>query len=74
MGYVSQERAKHDRRSVRVDLTAKGREIEQLIDRIYNAQLKEILDDDLFGDDDFRALKKNLKNLERYWADQLRYI
>ena len=74
MGYVSHERAKHDRRAVRVALTAKGREIEQLIDRIYNDQLKEILDDDLFGVDDFHALKKNLKNLERYWADQLRYI
>lgn len=74
MGYVSHERAKHDRRSVRVSLTAQGREIEQLIDRIYNDQLKEILGDDLFSEDDFHALKKNLKNLERYWADQLRYI
>lgn len=74
MGYVSHERAKHDRRSVRVALTAQGREIEQLIDRIYNEQLKEIIDDDLFSGEDFRALKKNLKNLERYWADQLRYI
>ena len=74
MGYVSHERAKHDRRSVRVALTPLGREISNLIDRIYNDQLKEILDDDLFGDGDFHALKKNLKNLERYWADQLRYI
>ena len=74
MGYVSHERAKHDRRSVRVSLTPLGREISQLIDRIYNEQLKEIMGDDLFGVDDFHALKKNLKNLERYWADQLRYI
>lgn len=74
MGYVSHERAKHDRRSVRVSLTPQGREISQLIDRIYNEQLREIMGDDLFGIEDFHALKKNLKNLERYWADQLRYI
>ncbi|MCK5041953.1 MAG: MarR family transcriptional regulator, partial [Sphingomonadales bacterium] len=73
MGFISHQKSEHDRRSVRVSLTEKGRMISELIDNLYDEQLEEIMGDELLGLDDMRVLRKNLRNLERYWSDQLRF-
>jgi DNA-binding MarR family transcriptional regulator len=41
-GYVKHERSRIDRRSVRVSLTDKGREIAGIVDRLYDRQLRSI--------------------------------
>ncbi len=73
MGYIDHQRAEHDRRSVRISLTDKGHEIRNLIDEVYDEQLAEILGDDLLDAGNFRELRKHLRNLERFWTDQLRF-
>lgn len=73
-GYVSHERAAHDKRAVRVALTGKGREIALLVDGLYAAQLQEILGDEVLSSDDLKDMRKHLRNLERYWADQLQFV
>jgi len=73
MGFISHQKSEHDRRSVRVALTEKGRMIREMIDKLYDEQLEEIMGDELLMLDDMRILRKNLRNLERYWSDQLRF-
>lgn len=74
MGLVSHERSAHDKRAVRIALTESGREVRQFIDKLYDEQLSELLDDTRFGIERFRELRRSLKGLERYWAEQLRFI
>ena len=74
LGYVSHQRATHDRRAVRVALTEDGRQIAGLVDEIYTSQLGEIMDGKLFESADLTQLQDLLKSLERYWADQLRFV
>ena len=73
MGFISHHKSEHDRRSVRVALTEKGRMICEMIDNLYDEQLAEIMGDELLSLEDMRDLRKNLRNLERYWSDQLRF-
>jgi len=54
-GYLAQERSVHDRRSIRVRLTAKGA---KLCDRLQTAISKE----------DLQAATVTLRRLERFWT------
>ena len=72
-GYVSHERSSSDKRSVRISLTARGQEIREQIDTLYNRQLlslREVADIDV---DEFDRLNKALGRLERFWTDQILY-
>lgn len=73
MGYIHHERSEHDRRAVRISLTEKGYEIRDYIDQIYTRHLDELLGDELMAADDLKVLRRNLRNLERFWADSLRF-
>jgi len=73
MGYLRHERSDYDRRAVRISLTDKGYEIRNLIDDLYKQHLDELLQDDLINHDELKNLRKNLRNLERYWSDKLHF-
>ena len=72
-GYVRHERSRVDRRSVRVSLTDKGREIADIVDRLYDRQLRSIEQIGGVGPGDFVAINKSLQRLERFWTDQILY-
>ncbi len=72
-GYVSHERSAADRRSVRVSLTDKGRDVRSKVDALYNRQLKAIHDVVGLDADEFDRLNKALARLERFWTDQILY-
>ena len=74
MGFISHQPAEHDKRAVRIALTDKGRTIATIVNDLYDEQLKEVLEDEIFDLDEFRHLRRNLRNLERFWSDQLRFI
>lgn len=74
MGYVSHQKAEHDKRSVRISLTEKGSAVSTIVDKLYKAQLEEILEDEVFDNKELRHMRRNLRNLERFWADQLRFV
>ena len=72
-GYVHHERSDTDRRSVRIRLTDKGKEICSIIDALYGRQMQSLGEaGGVFGKD-LRALNQTLARLERLWADQIRY-
>lgn len=72
-GYVRHERSRVDRRSVRVSLTEKGREIADVVDRLYDRQLRSIQQVGGIGAGEFQSINKSLQRLERFWTDQILY-
>lgn len=74
LGYMHHQRCEMDRRSVRVRLTEKGRNVRSLIDALFErhaAGLEERGVIDLSRLDDTASA---LKVMERFWTDQIRYI
>jgi DNA-binding MarR family transcriptional regulator len=72
-GYVKHERSRIDRRSVRVSLTDKGREVATIVDRLYDRQLRSIEQVGGIGRGEFQSINKSLQRLERFWTDQILY-
>jgi DNA-binding MarR family transcriptional regulator len=73
MGYIHHQRSRMDRRSVRVSLTAKGREVADIVNRLYERHIRSIDQVGGINSDDFKALNKSLQRLERFWTDQILY-
>jgi DNA-binding MarR family transcriptional regulator len=74
MGYMHHQRCEIDRRSVRVRLTQRGREIRDIVEGLFvrhadGLQSKAVLS--IEGLDDITS---SLRRVERYWSDQIRYI
>ncbi len=72
-GYINHQRSSTDRRSVRVSLTDKGREVCDIVDALYERQLASIEKVGGLGADDLDGLNTSLMRMERFWADQIRY-
>ncbi|PCI63085.1 MAG: MarR family transcriptional regulator [Kordiimonadales bacterium] len=73
MGYLRHERAEHDGRAVRISLTDEGYKIRELMDNLYQRHLEELMQDDLISHDNLKDLRKNLRNLERFWSDKIHF-
>lgn len=73
MGFIHHERSTADKRSVRVCLSEKGQQIHDLVDELYNRQLKSIRDVAGLNTEELERLNKALVRLERFWTDQIRY-
>jgi len=72
-GYIHHQRSSTDRRSVRVRLTEKGQEVSNVVNGLYQRQLKSLQQVGGIGVDDLESLNKALIRLERFWTDQIRY-
>lgn len=72
-GYIHHERSTSDRRSVRVRLTDKGKQVCGVIDKLYNRQLNSLEQVGGVKQNDLQAMNDSLFHLERFWADQIRY-
>lgn len=73
MGFISHERSTADKRSVRVCLTEKGEQVHDLVDELYNRQLKSVREVAGLDGEELERLNKALSRLERFWTDQIRY-
>jgi len=73
-GYMHHQRCAIDRRSVRVRLTQKGRDVLQLIARLFARHADGLQDKGVVGLDGLDEIAHTLKRLERYWGEQIRYI
>lgn len=68
-GYITQERSVHDKRSIRVKLTAKGTDLCKILDEMFikhEDKLKSIG----IENPDLVDLNHTMKQLERFWASQ----
>ena len=73
MGFISHERSTADKRSVRVCLTDKGQQVHDLVDELYNRQLKSVREVAGLDGEELERLNRALSRLERFWTDQIRY-
>lgn len=73
MGYLHHQRSRMDRRSVRVSLTDKGREIADIVSHLYERHVRSIDQVGGINPDDFKTLNRSLQRLERFWTDQILY-
>lgn len=74
MGYMAHKRSEHDRRSVRISLTEKGIEVCELVDKLYDEHLNAMLDEDVIGIEALQSMRGVLRDIERFWSEQLRYV
>ncbi|GAA6174765.1 MarR family winged helix-turn-helix transcriptional regulator [Sulfitobacter pacificus] len=74
MGYMHHQRCEIDRRSVRVRLTEKGRNIRDVVADLFERHADGLRDKGVLGQDGISEITGSLKRMERYWTDQIRYI
>ena len=74
MGFLSHQRSEHDRRAVRIALTDAGRTMRNIIDKLFEEHLNTLFVEEVFDRRLLGSLQRNLRNLEKFWSEQLRYL
>jgi DNA-binding MarR family transcriptional regulator len=74
MGYMHHQRCEIDRRSVRVRLTARGREIRDIVEQLFKRHADGLEGRQVISHEGIDTITSSLKRMERYWTDQIRYI
>ncbi|MEM6940501.1 MAG: winged helix DNA-binding protein [Pseudomonadota bacterium] len=74
MGYMHHQRCEIDRRSVRVRLTEKGRGIRDVVADLFARHADGLMDKGVLGPGGISEITTQLRRVERYWTDQIRYI
>ena len=73
MGFLDHQRSRIDRRSVRIKLTDKGREVRDIVEMLYQKHVGSVVQVGGINSDEFAVLNKALQRLERFWTDQILY-
>ena len=73
-GYMHHQRCDIDRRSVRVRLTAKGRELRENVADLFERHACGMETRGVITFDAMEEMNHTLRRMERYWTDQIRYI
>ena len=73
-GYMHHQRSEIDRRSVRVRLTEKGREIRLIVARLFATHAEGLVSRGVLDQQGIDDITTSLRRVERYWTEQIRYI
>jgi DNA-binding MarR family transcriptional regulator len=73
MAFLDHQRSRVDRRSVRIKLTEKGREVRDIIESLYQKHVRTVEQVGGINAEEFSTLNKSLHRLERFWTDQILY-
>jgi len=73
IGYLHHNRSRIDRRAVRISLTEKGREVHDIVKKLYEKHVGVIEHLGGVSTDDFQRMNHALARLERFWSDQIKY-
>ncbi len=73
-GYMHHQRCEVDRRSVRVRLTEKGRVIKDSVGELFDRHADGLVGRGILTAQGVEDINISLRRVERYWADQIRYI
>lgn len=73
-GFMHHQRCEIDRRSVRVRLTAQGREIRDMVQGLFERHSEGLESRKVIDLDGLDMINNGLRRLERFWTDQIRYI
>lgn len=71
-GYLDQERSVHDKRSIRVKLSDKGKKLRDQISTMFKSHEEAIEGSDL-PDGALEGMNATLKRIERFWAAQTNF-
>jgi len=71
-GYLLQERSTHDRRTVRVKVSDKGRAICEAVSALYDRHVEQLADGPIDGGT-METVNEALRRLERFWSHDLAY-
>jgi DNA-binding MarR family transcriptional regulator len=74
MGFMHHQRCEIDRRSVRVRLTEKGREVHGIVADLFQRHADLLTPHPTLGEGRIGLVNDALGQLERFWSDQIRYI
>ena len=74
MGYMHHERSEVDRRSVRVRLTEKGRNVRDVVAKLFTTHADGLVDRGVLDQKGIEDITVALRRVERYWTEQIRYI
>jgi DNA-binding MarR family transcriptional regulator len=73
LGYLSHQRSRVDRRSVRIRLAPKGEEVHKIVASLYEKHVRTIEQIGGIAESEFETLNQSLLRLDRFWTDQIRY-
>lgn len=74
LGYMHHQRSDIDRRSVRVRLTDKGRNVRSVLMTLFARHAEGLVSRGIVDLDGIEEINAALRRMERYWTDQIRYI
>lgn len=74
MGYMHHQRCEIDRRSVRVKLTDKGDHVRRIVAELFSRHADGLQGKGVISSEGIEDINTALRRVERYWADQIRYI
>ncbi|MGI9368693.1 MAG: MarR family winged helix-turn-helix transcriptional regulator [Ruegeria sp.] len=74
MGYMHHQRCEIDRRSVRVSLTMRGREVRDIVAELFSRHAEGLQSRGVLGADGIGEITGSLRRVKRYLTDQIRYI
>jgi len=72
-GFLHHARSRIDRRSVRISLTEKGKEIHRIVAGLYEKHARTVEQIGGLPKEDLTRVNVSLQRLERYWTDQIKY-
>ena len=73
LGYLSHQRSRVDRRSVRIRLAPKGKEVHAIVASVYEKHVRTVEQIGGIAAHEFDTLNQALLRLDRFWTDQIRY-
>ncbi len=73
LGFLHHARSRIDRRSVRISLTEKGKEIHRIVAAVYEKHARTVEQIGGIPCEDLARVNVSLGRLERYWTDQIKY-
>jgi DNA-binding MarR family transcriptional regulator len=73
MGFLSHQRSRVDRRSVRIRLAPAGKEVHEIVSSLYEKHIRTVQQIGGIDANDFDVLNQALMRLDRFWTDQIRY-
>jgi DNA-binding MarR family transcriptional regulator len=74
LGYIDHQRCDIDRRSVRVRLTEKGLQIHRMVAELFSRHAESLAVSDRLRSRGIDGMNNDLRAVERYWAEEIRYI
>ncbi|WP_163846702.1 MarR family winged helix-turn-helix transcriptional regulator [Pseudooceanicola aestuarii] len=74
LGYMHHQRCEIDRRSVRVRLTLRGREVRDKVAELFQRHAMSMQEKEVMSIDGLDRVTSSLRRMERFWSEQIRYI